>query len=502
MSSSTTTTATTLLATPPRTPHASCSYTDRSLSLNVRFDEECILIPPPPKRPAMVTVSYSLPLWRRRAGDAAEREAEAGPSHSPTEVTFKVPVPRFMSRKPSHSPSRSPDMRKVSPCLVQRAHSTSSASPRTRHAPTPDLALATVPHSPTAPLSPRPDAPPATVPLRACCAACLPALASCAALGDGWTETFSNRAAQRRRRASSESGGAGFRAADPDKLDQAPLLTLADTEPCPLAIHSPAPVPMPIREEDDDQLFPLPSPRRTPTSSPAPSPNASTSNVSVNIVGARGGGSRDSLPFPMRRQTSGDSSDEGSSGCSGGGAGGGRCGKGLLTPEPSPAKAPIHTPIHGGHESIYRPRVAVDVAAASVAAKKNAPPPSPRDILAPSISRARPTASSAPASSAPRPAAPSSSAAPRSPSSSPRVASSSSASRAAGPSSSTSRSAGSSTSTSHPAASSSAPRSPEKAERPKGERRKSGRFSISGQQLWKVGADVLKGVSMAPAMSV
>ncbi|KZP03564.1 hypothetical protein FIBSPDRAFT_904930 [Athelia psychrophila] len=481
------TATTTMLMPPSRTPAtmfptAGCSYSHaEDRHLNVRFDEECILIPPPAKKPAMVTVSYSLPVWRRRAGDVADNESDG---QSSSEVTFKVALPRFMSRsssrsrRPSHSPRTSPDMRNISPCLVQRAPSSESTSSEHR------LKSPRLESIPVLPTSPRPDV--ATVPLRSCCTNCIPTLEDCVKLGDEWTEKFTNKAQRRRRRASLDGGRSSmetaFLAVDLNKLDQAPLVTEddiqqqeADTEPESEDQLLPSPalrvrpslnfcleplkISAPIREEDDDQLFPLPSPRRTPTSSPAHSPNASTSNVSVNICGPRTAsaiacGSHDSLPLPsacasgIRRQSSNDSTDEGSASESL--VGGGRCVKGLLTPEPSPAK-PSAKPSYRPPPVMSR-SMSMDSPTGPKRAYK-APffvtPPTPdspsESMLPPSISRS-------------------------------------------------SRKDSASTSTS------ASPERKRDEKRVKVEKRKSARFS--GQQFWKAGADVLKGVSMSPPMHV
>lgn len=71
----------------PRGPAAGCSYASVDDRI-VRFDDECILIPAPTKKPAMVTMSYSLPLWRKKPSYISHSDTEG------TEVTFKVPVPR------------------------------------------------------------------------------------------------------------------------------------------------------------------------------------------------------------------------------------------------------------------------------------------------------------------------------------------------------------------------------------------------------------------------
>ncbi|KAF9259189.1 hypothetical protein L218DRAFT_1080018 [Marasmius fiardii PR-910] len=87
----------------------------------VRFDSECVLIPElhKSKKPLMVTKSYAIPLWKRRAtsGESSE-ETQDSPSSSPTTggVVFKLPLPSFMA-KPTRSPSRTRECSRP-PCLV------------------------------------------------------------------------------------------------------------------------------------------------------------------------------------------------------------------------------------------------------------------------------------------------------------------------------------------------------------------------------------------------
>ncbi|KAF8193494.1 hypothetical protein K438DRAFT_1969398 [Mycena galopus ATCC 62051] len=81
--------------------------TSTSTAPRVRFDAECVLIPElgsfNPKRPRMVTKSYSLPLWKKNTRDEEDEQ----------HVVLKVALPSFKSRKSSsrsreRNASRSP----------------------------------------------------------------------------------------------------------------------------------------------------------------------------------------------------------------------------------------------------------------------------------------------------------------------------------------------------------------------------------------------------------
>ncbi|KAF8060813.1 hypothetical protein FPV67DRAFT_1673651 [Lyophyllum atratum] len=162
----------------------------------VRFDNECVLIPAPSKRPK-ISKTYSLPLWKKRSSDC-EPEATTSSSRvslSPeeTHVVFKVPIPRFISRSPSRGRSTSaspPTAKPLSPCLVYRSPSSlpSSAMPQ-------PMRRTSLPIT-------RPKGEAAlTVPLRACCADCVTITEESMKEGEQWQEKFS-RGARRRRSAS------------------------------------------------------------------------------------------------------------------------------------------------------------------------------------------------------------------------------------------------------------------------------------------------------------
>lgn len=71
----------------------------------VRFDAECVLIPdsePWSKRPRLLTKSYSLPLWRRKAQQLSDSEGgddtttAVPPSPEETHVVLKLPIPTYV----------------------------------------------------------------------------------------------------------------------------------------------------------------------------------------------------------------------------------------------------------------------------------------------------------------------------------------------------------------------------------------------------------------------
>ena len=287
-----------------------------------------------------------------------------------------------MSPKPQRSTRTVEPSTPLTPCLVQRRHTSGSSCKTTSSTSTStsQSSAATSPHvnhtrrtslPPPSPTISRENV--TTIPLRSCCADCVPITEECIKEGEAWREKFS-RAARRKRSASLDSGmseegkGSGFLAAvnvdEVDKIrkvdhfhshshphksrardikpDSPPAnLEVNISHPAPVALkdrlhHSPsslnaqelAPNPSPIpelEEDEDDQLFPLPSPRRTPTASPVPSPSASTSAL-VGIALAATNTSKDSL-----RSSIGSSSKGSDSSCNNSG----RCEKGLLTPDGS-----------------------------------------------------------------------------------------------------------------------------------------------------------------------
>ncbi|KIJ60120.1 hypothetical protein HYDPIDRAFT_43522 [Hydnomerulius pinastri MD-312] len=306
---------------------------------SVRFDTQCVVIPEPaprPRMPRVVTKSYSLPLWKRRAasqtGSSGSVESE---SFSPEEnhVVLRVPLPSF-STKPQ-SPTRSTDQSVLTPCLVHRSPSIGSSVPGS-----PPLTRRTPRKTSLSPS--RSDV--VTVPLRPCCAACQASTEAALVDGEAWTERFSHAA--HRRRSLSADGGlrtltvAGSAAAaslgalghgtpiSVDEVDKRRRLSdtarssrktqetvwlndsVDGSHRLPSLLHScrpgvlasspdSRPPPSPTRitpstpripeeedddDDDEDQLFPLPSPRRTPASSPAPSPTASLSSLTVGLV--------------------------------------------------------------------------------------------------------------------------------------------------------------------------------------------------------------------------
>ncbi|EIN13156.1 hypothetical protein PUNSTDRAFT_139803 [Punctularia strigosozonata HHB-11173 SS5] len=311
----------------------------------VRFDDECVLIPDPPphstRRPKIVTKSYSLPLWKRRvvAGAASDGEDGVGEEESEKVVlSIPLPIPTFHAAR-ALSPTRTATSpMELTPCLVHR-----SPGP-----PSPTLARSRPPlRRPSLPLPPKPHAHAlhahlTTVPLRACCAACLAACELPA--NDDGHERFTRGARRRRRSSSASSDGGGVPArrkvADAlpgfadlrvDEVDKRRLSASHDmskigpgTKPSSArddaddddadeeeeeegeegeegqdeegggskrrrrAEHSLSPVlprvATPIAEENEDELFPLPSPRRTPTSSPLTSPNPSSTQLALALA--------------------------------------------------------------------------------------------------------------------------------------------------------------------------------------------------------------------------
>ncbi|KAG5338530.1 hypothetical protein C0989_007156 [Termitomyces sp. Mn162] len=168
----------------------------------VRFDSECVLIPEPFKR-SKATKTYTLPLWKKRINDT-DADAAAGSSsplaQSPeeTHVVFKVPIPSFIVRSPTRGRGTSPSLKPLSPCLVQRDPSSSPTTPKyVRRASLP-LTTCNIPKH---------DAP--TVPLRPCCANCVPVTEESFKEGEEWQEKFT-KGARRRRSASLDNNDGNF----------------------------------------------------------------------------------------------------------------------------------------------------------------------------------------------------------------------------------------------------------------------------------------------------
>jgi hypothetical protein len=333
------TTETTMI-TPPLSP--SLSSDERV----VRFDNECVLIPEPAKKPKLVTKSYSLPLWRKKGPHASPVSDAELDVNEDAHLVFKVPVPSFMSK--SRSPTRD-HAQPLSPCLVHRQSTSTSTSP-TRPTPARRTSLT---------MSPRTDV--VTIPLRSCCNNCVHITEESLREGIEWREKFS-RSARRRRSTSLDSSGfsaicespeAGSKfsaklAINVDEVDKrrksqeleenheressassssSDLKDFLGEGSFPSKqVTQVTPI---VEEDDDDQLFPLPSPRRSPTSSPGPSPAASLSCLRASI-------SRDSLPISVRGSTSSCEDSDSY-------VGKGRCTKGLLTPDTSPS-IPVHVP--------------------------------------------------------------------------------------------------------------------------------------------------------------
>ncbi|KAG0693791.1 hypothetical protein DFH29DRAFT_963010 [Suillus ampliporus] len=307
---------------------------DEHCQLSVRFDDQCVLIPKHSHRhrlPRMVTKSYSLPLWKRRAsssGGSASPETDAFVPED-SHVILRVPIPSFSSKAQSPTRTRHSGPKPLSPCLVQRSPSGSSTFPQ---------AASGSPQSSrrpmrTASLSPsRSDI--ITIPLRPCCAACEAVTEASLSQGDTWTEHFS-RSARRRRSFSPDDGprtitvegsiaaaSFGLGRGVPISVDEVdkrrrssdsvmttvwlneegenttlggksavqmnePLMVGTQRSSSPLRLPNLV-VPLTPRipeeedgEDDEDQLFPLPSPRRSPGTSPAPSPSASASCIGL-----------------------------------------------------------------------------------------------------------------------------------------------------------------------------------------------------------------------------
>ncbi|KAF8168491.1 hypothetical protein B0H34DRAFT_793085 [Crassisporium funariophilum] len=214
MATTTTTTATAIFEDSSMfmLPGMSSPEQPGSCSRVVRFDDECVVIPeasPRSKLPVVLTKSYSLPLWKKKAQHFSDSDAEdtigaspRAPSPEDTRVTIRVPIPTFR-RRSSRSPtprgrsvSSSPIIPKTIPsCLVHRSPSV-SANPA---AITRSMPLAPV-RRPSLPIYHR-RKDEMTVPLRECCQGCERITEECIKEGESWQEKFSRGA--RRRRSSS-----------------------------------------------------------------------------------------------------------------------------------------------------------------------------------------------------------------------------------------------------------------------------------------------------------
>ncbi|KAH7919217.1 hypothetical protein BV22DRAFT_1041136 [Leucogyrophana mollusca] len=316
----------------------------------VRFDAQCVLIPessPRQHKPRMVTRSFSLPLWKRRAsaasGTPGSPEKPDPFSTEENHVVLRVPIPRFAA-KPQPHPPRNIDPCTLSPCLVHRDRSPTS----------PTFPRGSPPMHRRNPRTPSPSLQAAdlmTVPLRPCCTACLAITEASLSQGDHWPEHFS-RAARRRRSLSADAGprtitvegsvaAATLGLGHPGRSTIVPIsvdevdkrrrssdsgpskpesVWLNDEISCPHlsspgitspprptrgnSLPPPSTPRIPEEEDDDDedQLFPLPSPRRTPCSSPASSPYASASSLNLGQAQSNPSGS------PANSNCSGESS--------------------------------------------------------------------------------------------------------------------------------------------------------------------------------------------------
>ena len=95
------------MITPPQSPttpqdsepSSGPATSDVSSERVVRFDNECVLIPESPsiknKRPMILTKSYSLPLWKKRASTSNVALSDTELDED-VQVVLKVPVPRYI----------------------------------------------------------------------------------------------------------------------------------------------------------------------------------------------------------------------------------------------------------------------------------------------------------------------------------------------------------------------------------------------------------------------
>ncbi|KAG7449135.1 uncharacterized protein BT62DRAFT_1073660 [Guyanagaster necrorhizus] len=170
---------------------------------NVRFDDECVLIPQCPfRKPGLlVTKSYILPWWKRKAsphnrGDGTKESNDISLPDDKEHITLRIPLPSFLT-KPSRSPHCT-HTEPLSPCLVHRERrSASTNSSPTIHHTIPTALTRTA----SLPMTDHTGKPVATVPLRACCPNCFHTTEQSLQEGDQWKEKFT-RGARRLRRAS------------------------------------------------------------------------------------------------------------------------------------------------------------------------------------------------------------------------------------------------------------------------------------------------------------
>ena len=312
----------------------------------------------------------------------------------------------FMSPKSPRSTRTVEPPTPLTPCLVQRCH-TSGSSFKTTTSTSTSTALASAATSTTPPphakharrisLPPSPTIPRenvVTIPLRSCCEDCMPITEECIKEGDAWREKFTRAARRRRRSASldsrmSEDGkGSGFLAAvnvdEVDKIrkgdhshtshshphkgraamDMKPDSPPANVEvniyhPSPIALenhhkshhHSSSSVdaqelalnPSPIPElEDEDEDDQL-FPLPSPRRTPTASPVPSPNTSTSALAGVA---SATNSSKDSLQSSNGSSSHKGSdtTSCeSSKGRGSRRCEKGLLTPDGSPNVSPSST---------------------------------------------------------------------------------------------------------------------------------------------------------------
>lgn len=82
------------MITPPLSPSLSSSFGEERV---VRFDNECVLIPESvlcSKRPKLITKSYSLPLWKKKAAAVSDTELDLKVNEE-NHIVLRVPVPRY-----------------------------------------------------------------------------------------------------------------------------------------------------------------------------------------------------------------------------------------------------------------------------------------------------------------------------------------------------------------------------------------------------------------------
>ncbi|KAJ7606019.1 hypothetical protein FB45DRAFT_941556 [Roridomyces roridus] len=281
----------------------------------VRFDAECVLIPDAPAakhRPRLVTKSYSLPLWRRRANSEDDGEQRV----------IKVALPSFSKKSTSQSrernPSRSPPpptsipsclrppTALTPPTLSLTIPSTSSPiergtlppppSPQPIRAPTPPPFTTILAVYTSAPISATVSTPhtaglqPRTVPLRACCPECV-------SNTDAKEENFSRSAERVRRRGGESSLFAAARAGG--------FLSPLDDEEGRRLISGTGLV-------EVNRLVAALEERRSRSPSPCPSPSpTATGRASPSLLGAALGRAMEAGGEPYGELLSVDASDSG-----------------------------------------------------------------------------------------------------------------------------------------------------------------------------------------------